>query len=63
MLVAAELFALPAIATAAGGGLTFLGAVCFVANTIHVIDAHSPHSIPGVLFETFRTNADPAHED
>ena len=62
-LVAADLLALPRATSAGGGGLVFVGALCFVANILQVIRTHSPHSLPGVLFETLRTDSDPARED
>mgnify|MGYP000079588410 CR=1 FL=1 len=63
VLVAADLLGLPGAAAAAGGGLLFVGALCFVANILQVIRAHSPHSLPGVLFETLQTDSPPRNED
>lgn len=56
LLIAADQFPLPAIATIASGVLVLSGVLLFLANMLIVIREHSPHSILGILFSTFATD-------
>ena len=49
VLVASDLLSLPSGSIAVGGGLFAIGAVCFVANIVGTIRAHSPDSLGTLL--------------
>lgn len=63
ILVAAELFALPALAVPLAGALVALGSVVFAANLLAVLRDHSPHTIAGVLFARSRSDEDVGTDD
>ncbi|MBP1986653.1 hypothetical protein [Halolamina salifodinae] len=49
LLVAADLFGLPSVVSASGGGLTLLGTALFILNIAGVVREHSPQSLTAVL--------------
>jgi hypothetical protein len=63
ILVAADLLPLPSMAPALGGVSVLAGALFFLANIVLVVREHSPHSLPGVLFETFQAERDSSSDE
>jgi hypothetical protein len=63
VLVAAGLLSRPSIAPALGGAFVLAGALLFLANVVLVIREHSPHSLAGVLFDTFQAERDSSSDE
>ncbi|MEF8842204.1 MAG: hypothetical protein V5A62_11350 [Haloarculaceae archaeon] len=62
-LVAADLLSLPSIAPALGGIFVLAGALLFLINIVWVVRKHSPHSLAGVLFDTFQAEQDSSSDE
>lgn len=62
VLVAADLFALPTVATGLGSAFILVGVALFITNVLSVIRTHSPHSLFGVLVTTLFEDAEPGHD-
>ncbi|MGB9960740.1 hypothetical protein ACOZ32_00780 (plasmid) [Halobacterium sp. MBLA0001] len=58
LLVATDLLPVPSMSAALGGVLVLVGAVLFLTNIVWVIQEHSPHSLPGILFSTVQADGD-----
>jgi hypothetical protein len=63
VLVAADLLSLPSMVPALGGIFVLAGALLFLTNIVRVIRTHSPHSLAGVLFDTFQADPDSSSDE